>query len=516
MKHAAVFQEVQMRIQGPTNAGAGNAPAGGIGVDLILRRTAARSDESSSIPQRQERWIPAAVLHRVNERPLLADRVEQQCSLEPDEWVVALSAARDQNAAVRQNGLPRAEHVDRCRRHAEAAVFVVVYGTAKAGGVQLVVARTCKEQDLPRMHERGMHSEKRRLAWQKFPVPLVRCFDRIDQRLCRYLEFLHSGFMCSTHFAVRVLSHHDDRFRNHTERRSHLLGLRKYMRSRRKDRRRCVVGCDVSVLMLVLGVVTVRRWLLAGGRRLMAMCREAPLKIDPTALIATAIHRQQQFRLLERSVGHPDALLNAYQAREARHHVLFDVAVKQKVRAYLNQARITGRTALQFLQLAGQANRWRHFGIENESLHRTQRMHIARTAWRCRYLPARRMWMEVVPHRSYVEIEQVPANLLARPADDRRGVADERSAVQAEREIAAAPREHDVLIAAEISPFDRGAGCDRDIGRHELVVFDANVDRRRIRRAAHDTNAARHAAAVNAADVVADLVGIGEVELKRP
>src|SRR6185436_11124264 len=253
-----------------------------------------------------------------------------------------------------------------------------------------------------------------------------------------------------------------------------------------------------------------------GGRRLMAMCREAPLKIDPTALIATAIHRQQQFRLLERSVGHPDALLNAYQAREARHHVLFDVAVKQKVRAYLNQARITGRTALQFLQLAGQANRWRHFGIENESLYRTQRMHIARTAWRCRYLPARRMWMEVVPHRSYVEIEQVPANLLARPADDRRGVADERSAVQAEREIAAAPREHDVLIAAEISPFDRGAGCDRDIGRHELVVFDANVDRRRIRRAAHNTNAARHAAAVNAADVVADLVGIGEVELKRP
>src|SRR6185503_8543572 len=101
MKHAAVFQEVQMRIQGPANAGAGNAPAGGIGVDLILRRTAARSDESSSIPQRQERWIPAAVLHRVNESPLLADRVEQQCSLEPDEWVVALSAARDKNAAVR-------------------------------------------------------------------------------------------------------------------------------------------------------------------------------------------------------------------------------------------------------------------------------------------------------------------------------------------------------------------------------------------------------------------------------
>ena len=102
------------------------------------------------------------------------------------------------------------------------------------------------------MHERRMHSEKRRLAWQELPIPFAGRFDRIDQRLGRYLELLHSGFMFFDRSAVRVLSHHDDRFRNHTERRSHFLCLRKYMRSRCKDRRRCVVGCDVSVLMLVL------------------------------------------------------------------------------------------------------------------------------------------------------------------------------------------------------------------------------------------------------------------------
>src|SRR5215813_11505948 len=119
-----------------------------------------------------------------------------------------------------------------------------------------------------------------------------------------------------------------------------------------------------------------------------------------------------------------------------------------------------------------------------------------------------------MPDAAYVEVEQVPADRLARVGGDGRRVADECAAVETERLLAAAACEHYVLVAAGVGPDDLGSGRDSHVRRIEQVIFNRD-GAIRPGRAGDDSHSASHARAVDAADVVADVSSVGESEFKR-
>jgi hypothetical protein len=231
VEHATVFQQMQVRVERPIDGGARHGPTRGIGVELILQCANARGDESPAVAERHQRRIPAVVLHRLHERPLFGDRIEQQRARQSEEGVIALGAAANQHATVRKNGLPGAKHVGRRRRHREAAVLVVVDSAAESGRVQLIVARAGEEQDLARVHERGMHSQNRRFAGQQLPITLGCRLHRIDRGLRRHLEQLLRRFFFVVAPAVHVLAHSDDVFGDEVDDRSCCVIVR-YRRNR--------------------------------------------------------------------------------------------------------------------------------------------------------------------------------------------------------------------------------------------------------------------------------------------
>ena len=341
-----------------------------------------------------------------------------------------------------------------------------------------------------------MHGEDRRLARQHLPVADLGRLDRVDGGLRRHRHHLHRRHVLGHRAeAVDVLLNHQDVL-GHTvdhDRPGHHHGHCHRWRRRRGPRGGHVVTPHVVVPSAVPR--RHRRW---------SMGRKTALEIDPGAIVAATRQGQHDLGLLEDGVGDPDLLVRAHQPGQAGHHVVLDVAMEQEVGTQLDQAGILRRAALQRFEFTGQAQRGRHLGVDHEGFDRAQGVHVARTHRRVRQLPTRRMRVEVVPRTADVEVEQIPPNRLADPPFDGRRVTDEGAPVQAKGLLATTAGEHDVLVGAIVDPSHRGACGDRDVGRVEAVVLDADFMGQCFRNSGNDAHAPGHAGPVDPADVVGD------------
>jgi len=106
--------------------------------------------------------------------------------------------------------------------------------------------------------------------------------------------------------------------------------------------------------------------------------RRAPRNINAWAFVfATAIEWEGNVEFAEQLVSYPNLVSASNKAREARHHVLFDVAVEEKIAGKRGQASVCRRVALQFLELTWERHGWRRNRIDSESFNRTQAVDVS-------------------------------------------------------------------------------------------------------------------------------------------
>ncbi|WP_233913303.1 hypothetical protein [Arthrobacter polaris] len=113
--------------------------------------------------------------------------------------------------------------------------------------------------------------------------------------------------------------------------------------------------------------------------------------------------------------------------------MFLEVAVEEEVTLDPNSAGVLRRAALELLEFAWQLNRLWCDGVRCEALGRTESVHVrGATGWRGQ-LPTRRVRVEIVPHRSEIEVDHVPPEAITGVGHDRRCVTDVGPPVEAVR-----------------------------------------------------------------------------------
>ena len=80
--------------------------------------------------------------------------------------------------------------------------------------------------------------------------------------------------------------------------------------------------------------------------------------------------------ILFTSLGNPDILASANQARQASHHVLLNMTMKKKITMYPQAACIFRRIMLKLLKSARKPHGGRNLGIGNKGFQRAQPMYV--------------------------------------------------------------------------------------------------------------------------------------------
>lgn len=101
-------------------------------------------------------------------------------------------------------------------------------------------------------------------------------------------------------------------------------------------------------------------------------------------------------------------------------------------------------------------------------------MDVCRSAGGSGQLPTHGVWVDVVPHKTKIQITQIPAKTLARSDLNGRGISDIGSTIQAETGGAAAGRKNNVIEVAAVGPYHTGPGPDGDTRGVEKVIADRN------------------------------------------
>jgi hypothetical protein len=154
----------------------------------------------------------------------------------------------------------------------------------------------------------------------------------------------------------------------------------------------------------------------------------------------------------------------------------------------------TGLRRLCLLDLGRQQKNGRRCGLCDERLGWAQAAHVDRLSAK---LPALRVRMEVVPDGAKVEVEHVPADLLASHRLDGGCIADEGATIQAEARDSGAILSDAVSFHAGVDPLDSAAWAHRcgvgvGGGVDKLHGWSDEVKAGRIGTADGDSNRACH------------------------